>query len=249
MNNCTVATLCPVSFRLMHASDAHFAVEMAALEGWEPGLNDAQVFFSAAPTGFFVGTIGDEQISCISAVRYRRTAFIGFFVVKKQWRNMGYGMKTWQVGLDQVKDLTVGLDAVAAQVSKYKKSGFVSSHENFRYSSLASRLHACNVSDAPILNISDVPLDEVRAFDTEAFGDERTSFLDAWISQPGCVALVWHHKSGVLQGFVVARPTASTWKVLQFYSYFDRQKFLFFNNILVRRVHSVEYACEFCVPS
>jgi hypothetical protein len=38
--------------RAMNRSEIDMAVEWAASEGWNPGIEDANVFFAADPTGF-----------------------------------------------------------------------------------------------------------------------------------------------------------------------------------------------------
>jgi hypothetical protein len=41
----------------MHRDELDLAVEWAALEGWNPGLHDADAFYAADPDGFFVGLL------------------------------------------------------------------------------------------------------------------------------------------------------------------------------------------------
>ena len=57
-------------------------IEMAAREGWNPGLHDAACFYAADPGGFLVARHGGEVIGCISAVSYAgRFGFIGLYIV------------------------------------------------------------------------------------------------------------------------------------------------------------------------
>src|SRR5258708_24522941 len=41
--------------RNMSAGEVDLSVKWAALEGWNPGLHDAQCFWAADPDGFFIG--------------------------------------------------------------------------------------------------------------------------------------------------------------------------------------------------
>ena len=76
------------------------AVEWAGREGWNPGLHDAPSFYATDPKGFFVGLLGDEPISCISAVAYDQSfAFLGFYIVKPEHRGKGYGQKIWNAAI------------------------------------------------------------------------------------------------------------------------------------------------------
>jgi len=52
----------------MGRSDVDFAIELAAKEGWNPGLHDAEYFYRTDPGGFFIGFSGNNPVGCISAV-------------------------------------------------------------------------------------------------------------------------------------------------------------------------------------
>lgn len=55
-------------FRTMERNDLDLAVEWAALEGWNPGLNVADPFFAADPSGFFMGFLDGRPVSCQVAI-------------------------------------------------------------------------------------------------------------------------------------------------------------------------------------
>ena len=57
--------------RPMTRDDVDFAIRLAAKEGWNPGLSDAECFYAADPEGFFVSELNGELIATISAVRYK----------------------------------------------------------------------------------------------------------------------------------------------------------------------------------
>ena len=44
----------------MTIEDMDFAINWAAAEGWNPGLNDRDVFFNTDPKGYFVGKRNGE---------------------------------------------------------------------------------------------------------------------------------------------------------------------------------------------
>jgi hypothetical protein len=56
--------------RPMQREELAFAIELAAAEGWNPGLHDAQCFYAADPGGFLIGELAGEPVGCISAVSY-----------------------------------------------------------------------------------------------------------------------------------------------------------------------------------
>jgi N-acetylglutamate synthase-like GNAT family acetyltransferase len=66
-----------------------FAIPTAKKLEWLPHVTE--VLFPADPSGFFVGTLDNEIIGCISAVKYSSTyGFIGFFIVEEKYRGQGY---------------------------------------------------------------------------------------------------------------------------------------------------------------
>ena len=110
----------PVSYddltiRVMDRMALDQAIEWAAAEGWNPGLNDADCFHTADPTGFLMGYLGDEPIASISVVRYSSAfGFLGFYIVRPDQRGRGFGFRLWQAGMEYLEGCTVGLDGVVA---------------------------------------------------------------------------------------------------------------------------------------
>ena len=54
----------------MRREEIAFAMDLAATEGWNPGLHDAECFYAADPGGFLIGELAGEPVGCISAVSY-----------------------------------------------------------------------------------------------------------------------------------------------------------------------------------
>ena len=76
--------------RAMTEADLALALEWAAAEGWNPGLNDAHCFYAADPQGFFVGELDGVPVGCVSAVRYGSGfGFLGLYIVKPEHRGQG----------------------------------------------------------------------------------------------------------------------------------------------------------------
>src|SRR3989338_5198019 len=120
--------------RTMTRQELDTAVQWAANEGWNPGLYDADSFYSVDPNGFFMGFLGDKPVSTISAVSYDKNfGFIGFYIVKPEFRGKGFGIKTWKKAMSYLKTQNIGLDGVVAQQGNYKKSGFKPAYRNVRF--------------------------------------------------------------------------------------------------------------------
>lgn len=111
------------TIKVMTEKEVGIAIDWAAKEGWNPGLHDAHNYYKADPNGFLIGYLGDEAIATISVVKYDSSfAFLGFYIVKPEYRGKGYGMQIWQAGLAYLKHCNIGLDGVIEQQDNYKKS-------------------------------------------------------------------------------------------------------------------------------
>src|SRR5258706_5525518 len=171
--------------RNMSAGEVDLSVKWAALEGWNPGLHDAQCFWAADPDGFFIGEWRGEPVACLAAVAYDDDfGFIGLYIVKPAFRGKGFGMRVWQHGMGYLGNRNVGLDGVVAQQANYGKSGFQLAYRNIRFQGVGQGAARSNVSNA-----SDLPFERLLDYDRQCFPAARSRFLAAWIGQPDVVAL------------------------------------------------------------
>jgi len=175
------------TIRTMTRQEINIAVDWAAAEGWNPGLYDADCFYAADPGGFLVGMLGDEPIATISAVKYGSSfGFIGFYIVKPEYRGKGYGMQIWNAGMESLSSRTIGLDGVIAQQDNYKKSGFALAYSNVRYQGTGGGDYPAG---AGIVPLSALAFDDICAYDQAFFPDNRREFLKYWIDRPQSAAL------------------------------------------------------------
>jgi hypothetical protein len=125
----------PLTIRTMNRKDLDLASQWARLEGWNPGLDDADAFFATDPEGFLIGELNGEPACVISVVRYgEHYGFLGFYICAPKFRGGGHGLAIWQAGMEQLTGRIVGLDGVIDQQDNYRKSGFALAHRNIRYS-------------------------------------------------------------------------------------------------------------------
>src|SRR5690606_9900185 len=105
-----------LQIRALTRDEMSLPIEWAALEGWNPGLHDADCFYAADPDGFLVGELDGEPVGCISAVKYgSEFGFIGLYIVRPEFRGRGFGMQLWRAAMERLAGRNVGLDGVVAQ--------------------------------------------------------------------------------------------------------------------------------------
>jgi GNAT superfamily N-acetyltransferase len=195
--------------RTMRRDELSFAIDLAAREGWNPGLHDAECFFAADPGAFLIGELEGERVGCISAVSYAgRYGFVGLYIVRPEFRGRGYGMPLWKAAMTRLRGHNVGLDGVVAQQANYALSGFRLAYRNIRYRGRAEAA-AVHGSVAPA---AEVTFEAIGDFDRQIFPERRDAFLRAWLTQPMAGAYV-ARDGGRLSGFAVVRRCREGWKI------------------------------------
>ena len=194
----------------MMKNEVQLAIDWAVAEGWNPGLNDAQLFYAADNQGFLAGCLDGHPIAIISAIRYgTHFGFVGFYIVKPEFRGKGFGLRLWQAAITQLAGRNIGLDGVVAQQDNYMESGFKLAYRNIRYQVKIPNISGENPN---IENLRTVAFDKLMAYDSAHFFTPRSDFLTRWISQPSSRAL-GYMKNGKLQGYGVVRQCGTGFKI------------------------------------
>lgn len=197
--------------RRMSRDDVQTAVDWAADEGWNPGLGDADCFYHSDPQGFFIGELAGRPIGCISAVSYGDSfGFMGFYIVKPEYRGQGYGMQLWKTALEYTGSRVIGLDGVLAQQHNYIKSGFKTHYMNFRFEGTSIDYHREQLKE--IVDLSELPLNELLSYDQLMFPAPRPEFLERWIN-PAEGAALGYISDGQLKGYGVIRACRNGYKI------------------------------------
>ena len=198
------------SFRVrrMTRDEMEIAVAWTAVEGWNPGLNDAECFYNTDPQGFFIGELDGQPVGSISAVAYDDTfGFAGLYIVVPHMRRKGYGTQLYNAAMDYMGDRNVGGDGVVAMLEKYEAAGFHPAYRNIRFEGRGG-------GEPPkhVVSLLEVPFESVLAYDTHFFPVERATFLCYWLDQPA-TALGAMSPSGELAGYGVIRPCWRGYKI------------------------------------
>lgn len=167
------------SIRQASLADIQTMILWAKEEGWNPGLQDHLAFPIADPNGFFMGYVDNNPIASISAVKYSdKYGFMGFYIVKPEFRGNGYGFSLWNQAINYLQGCNVGLDGVIAQQENYKKSGFKLAHRNIRYGGQAP----LSILPNNLIAMRNIPFNVILEYDQTIFKSNRAAFLSAWLS-------------------------------------------------------------------
>ncbi|MFB6820982.1 GNAT family N-acetyltransferase [Streptomyces virginiae] len=197
------------------AADMKLIRDWADEEGWNPGDSDRFAFAVADPEGFLVGRLDGEPVACISAVRYGGGfGFIGFYIARPAVRGQGYGIRLWHAGMERLDGRLVGLDGVVDQQDNYRKSGFRSAWNNFRYEGAPQGEDEGAVE---IVDAATLPFGRLAAYDRRFFPAARDAFLSAWTGLPGRTALA-AVRDGRIEGLGVIRPSSAAHRIGPLYA-------------------------------
>jgi GNAT superfamily N-acetyltransferase len=194
----------------MSKAEVDLALELAAAEGWNPGLYDADAFYAADPDGFQVGKLKGKPIGTISAIKYGKNfGFVGFYIVKPEFRGQGYGYQLWRAAIQRLQGRNIGLDGVVEQQANYRRSGFKLAYRNIRQQGLTggSLPSVTNLIELHNMNLSDI-----EAYDRKFFPAPRYSFLKKWLQQPQSKAYAYL-KNNLLAGYGLVRTCREGYKI------------------------------------
>ena len=198
-----------VAIRDLTQDELGLLLEWARLEGWNPGLADAEPFHAADPSGF-LGCFNQEgMVAGISAVRYGRTfGFIGLYICHPDHRGKGFGKAIWKAGMDRLRGCTVGLDGVTEQQANYRRMGFETSYHTTRW---IGRIVASELVGGGCAAASPEILPQLLSYDASVFGTERTAFLPSWLQEPRKAFV--RRRDGVITGYAVLRRCYDGFKI------------------------------------
>jgi len=200
--------------RGMTRAELDTLVEWAADEGWNPGENDAQIFWNTDPDGFVAAELGGKLIGGGSIVSYGgRFGFMGFFIVRPDHRSQGIGRQLWFHRRDLLISRlqappVIGMDGVFDMQDFYARGGFVFCNRDLRFEGVGA---ATTLADM-LVDLSAVSFAEISQYDAAHFPAPRERFLKAWITQPDSRAL-GAVQNGILRGYGVIRPCRQGFKI------------------------------------
>ncbi|WP_284653313.1 GNAT family N-acetyltransferase [Flavobacterium terrisoli] len=203
-----------LSFRPLNFEEFKILVDWAAQEGWNPGLDDAELFWNTDPEGFYGYFDEDKLIGGGSIVSYDgRFGFMGFFIVHPDYRTKGIGRTLWKLRRDTLlsrlqNGAAIGMDGVVAMQSFYQKGGFNIAFRDERYEKMG--MHYDVNPAVEIANAED--FNAISALDRECFGVSRERFLTLWLNAVNAKVFKFTANNH-LGGFAVIRRCQTGYKI------------------------------------
>lgn len=201
-------------FVKLNFEDVKILVKWADDEGWNPGPYDAEVYYKTDPDGFYGLYKNDELIAGGSIVSYNNDfGFMGFFIVKPEYRAIGIGRDLWYLRRDTLlkrlnPNAPIGMDGVVDMQPFYKKGGFEIAFRDLRYEAISREF----ITDKNIFPITKSDYDEILNYDKECFGFDRAQFMLNWLEMREVKAFK-HYEDNKLKGFVIVRKANKGFKI------------------------------------
>jgi GNAT superfamily N-acetyltransferase len=213
----------PYTFQKLDLEGLKTLVQWAEQEGWNPGPNDADVFWHTDPDGFY-GFFDEEKFIAGGAiVSYDgKFGFMGLFIVHPDYRGDGIGRQLWYQRRDMLLQrlnpgASIGMDGVVSMQPFYRKGGFEIAFKDERYENTGIQLDL----DPNISSINPEDFSSLLAYDKQCFGFNRSRFLEHWLQLPGAHTFNYKH-DGELKGFAVLRKVISGYKIGPLFADDDR---------------------------
>ena len=202
------------AFKKLDLTGLKTLVKWAANEGWNPGPYDAEAFYNTDPDGFYGYFFNGEMVGGGSIVSYSGNfGFMGFFIVKPEYRGTGIGKNLWYQRRDTLlarlkPGAAIGMDGVVAMQPFYQKGGFDIAFKDERYERLGEAFEI----DPHITPINPEDFPAIRQMDTACFGFDRWHFMQHWLAMPNLQTFKMKVNDRLL-GYALLRKAAVGYKI------------------------------------
>jgi GNAT superfamily N-acetyltransferase len=203
-----------IDLKKLNKSGLRTLIDWASNEGWNPGKNDAEVFWNTDPDGFYGFYYENQLIAGGAIISYNKEyGFMGLFIVHRDFRNKGIGKKLWHFRRDLLinklnPNAPIGMDGVLAMQSFYNRGGFNIAFRDERYE-FNSKTIPFSINVSPI-NKED--FEKINEYDSIYFGCQRAIFLKNWLQMPESKAIKYTENDRIL-GYAVIRKAETGYKI------------------------------------
>ena len=167
------------SIRPFRDEDIDFAFKLDTIEEWNHTRNDIERMFSFEPNGCFMAEMSGKPVGHVFSISYGRLGWIGFLIVKAEYRKRGIGTLLMKRAMDYLlrgRAKTIKLEAVSKIANLYRKLGFVDEFDSLRFIKTGGKI-TC-MSSHGVKPLKKKEMTQLAEFDAEYFGANRIRVLD-----------------------------------------------------------------------
>ncbi len=203
-----------LQFQKLSFKDLKTLVQWAKKEGWNPGSYDAGAYWATDPDGFYGYFYDGALIAGGSIISYNKEfGFMGFFIVKPEYRSIGIGRKLWYQRRDTLlarlnKGASIGMDGVVDMQPFYQKGGFETAFRDIRYEKIGESFDL----DKNISAIEENDTPSILKYDKRCFGFPRPQFIVPWLKLPENKTFKYM-KNNQIKGFAIVRKADTGYRI------------------------------------
>ncbi len=194
-----------MSVRRLEDSDLDFVYEMLLKEEWNDRREDAVRMLSFEPEGCFLVEVGHERVGHTFSICYGSLAWIGYVIVKAEFRNRGIATLLMKKTLEYLHGKhvqTVKLEAVPEIADFYRKLGFTDEYYSLRFAGTSK--HYDLPKDSIVKPTTPGQISEIAGFDAGYFGADRSRVLMKLFDEFPELCFVARGASG-MEGYIMCR--------------------------------------------
>lgn len=201
-------------FIKLNCKQVDILIKWADEEGWNPGPYDADVYWRTDPGGFYGFFDKGELIAGGSIVSYNGDfGFMGFFIVRPEYRSNGIGKKLWHLRRDTLlkrlnRGASIGMDGVIEMQQFYNRGGFEIAFRDLRYEGIGKEYS----TNKNISSIEKSDYTKILEYDKMCFGFNRPQFMINWMEMPE-IRKFKYVEDRELKGFAVLRKANRGYKI------------------------------------
>lgn len=212
-----------LSLRCMEKKDLEMVMNWCKEEKWNVGKYDATAYYTLDPQGHFLFLLDEQPVGAISIVRYSpKLLAIGPFIVKKEYRNKGYGTQIWQHAIELLEkntNATACLYSVPTQISRYASSGFKKDFHIQRWQkSFIKKTSNVEETTEGLKQLNSISIESIIEYDQSIFSASRKKLLAKFIQNEQIVGFASTDNNGKITGFGLIRPCIQGYRIGPLYA-------------------------------
>jgi GNAT superfamily N-acetyltransferase len=187
----------------LEAADGILSSAFQRAESWQPEL---RLFRRLQPDGVFLASRDGIPAGMVASIIYSEYAYVGLMGIHQDSQRQGLGLALMEhllAWMEEQKVPLVKLDASPAGQPLYEKLGFVPFGEVYVFQRPAGQLDVQHAKGIQL--ITPQHLDLITAFDTQAFGADRSRLLRALLELYPGRAFLSQDEQNQVTGYLFAQ--------------------------------------------